>query len=426
MRLGALDREIFRLAIPALGALAVEPLVSMVDTAFVGRLGSTELAALGITTALLGLFFVVFNFLAYATTPRVAYALGRNDRSALRARTSESLWLALILGTLATLALEALAPVLVRLMGASGEVYAPALGYLRLRALSGLAILIMTAAQGIYRGLQDTRTPFWVAFWTNLTNALLDPLFIFWLGFGLKGAAIASVIAQSAGALWFFLSLRKQGAFGPFPELRSLIPYLKVGGEMFVRTFSLVGAITLAAAMAARVSVTAVAAHQVVWQIWLFLAMTLDALAIAAQALVAKLRGQDRKAARRAADRILGWGLVSGVILAVFLYLLRGLLPRIFTPDAEVLAAVAAVWPLVYLSTPLNALVFVWDGIFMAAERFRFLAISMLLASSLGAFVFILSPILGWGLLGIWSGMLVINLGRAAFQGWGYFKARLV
>ncbi len=421
-----LDRAILRLALPALGALLVEPLVSVVDTAFVGRLGAGPLAALGVTTALLGLFFVVFNFLAYATTPRVAYAVGRNDRREALRRSSEALWLALLLGALATALLEITAPFLVRVMGAGPAIYADALGYLRVRALSGPALLIMTAAQGIYRGFQDTKTPFIVVLYANLLNALLDPILIFALGMGLFGAALASVLAQSLGAFWFFLKLRALGAFGPFPGVRPLLPYLRVGGAMFVRTLSLVGAITVAAAVAARIGVVAVAAHQVLWQVWLLLAMTLDALAIAAQALVARLRGEDPAQARQASDRLLLWGLVCGVVLALSLVVLAGPLPRLFTPDPTVLRAIRSVWPLVILATPLNALVFVWDGIFMAAERFFFLAGTTALASAIATGLFLLALELDLGLPGVWWGMVAMNLVRATAQGWGYLRARLV
>lgn len=424
MRLDALDREIVRLALPALGALAVEPLVSMTDTAFVGRLGAVPLAALGITTALLSLFFVVFNFLAYATTPRVARSLGAAGRAAAMEQAGHALWLASMLGVLATAVLELLAPLLVRLMGAEGPTLPLALGYLRLRALAGLAILWLMAAHGIYRGLQDTRTPFWVTFWINAANILLDYLFIFPLGMGLLGAALASVLAQSAGAAWFYLSLRRLGAVRPWPGVAPLFPFLKVGGEMLVRTFSLVGAITLAAAVAARVGTVAVAAHQVIWQVWLFVAMSVDALAIAAQALVARYRGEDPARARRAADRLLAWGLGVGVLIAVLLALGRPWIPRVFTDDPEVLSAVGAVWVLLWAPQPLNALVFVWDGIFMAAERFRFLAAAMLIAATAGALEMLLVVPLGWGLAGVWWGMILINAVRAVTLAWGYLRAR--
>jgi MATE family multidrug resistance protein len=397
----------------------------MTDTAFVGRLGAEPLAALGITTALLALFFVVFNFLSYATTPRVARSLGAAGREAALEQAGHALWLALLSGIGATVVLELLAPWLVRLMGAEGAVYPLALGYLRLRALAGLAILWLMAAHGVYRGLQDTRTPFRVAFWVNAANVALDYVFIFPLGMGLSGAALASVLSQSAGAVWFYLSLRRLGAVRPWPGLRPLLPFLKVGGELLVRTFSLVGAITLAAAVAARVGTAAVAAHQVAWQVWFFIAMTVDALAIAAQALVARYRGEDPEQARRAADRLLLWGLVAGVLISLALLLGRDLVPRVFTGDPAVLAELAAVWTLIWASQPLNALVFVWDGIFMAAERFRFLAAAMLLAALVGAVEMARVVPLGWGLAGVWWGMVLINLVRALTLGWGYWRARL-
>jgi len=254
---------------------------------------------------------------------------------------------------------------------------------------------------------------------------VLDYLFIFPLGMGLMGAALASVLAQSAGAVWFYLNLRRLGAVRPWPGLAPLLPFLKVGGELLVRTFSLVAAITLAAAVAARVGTVAVAAHQVAWQIWFFIAMVVDSLAIAAQALVARYRGEDPARARVVADRLLLWGLIVGTLIAILLALGRNLVPRVFTSDAAVLAALASIWPLIWASQPLNALVFVWDGIFMAAEKFRFLAVAMLLAAVAGALEMLLVAPMGWGLAGVWWGMILINLVRAATLAWGYWRAAI-
>ncbi|NNF37932.1 MAG: MATE family efflux transporter, partial [Gemmatimonadetes bacterium] len=196
----SIDARVLGLALPALGALAADPLVSIVDTAFVGRLGVVPLAALGVNASVFSLAFVVFNFLAYGTTPMVARALARGDRRGAGKLAVEALTLACAAGVVATALLLALAEPVLALMGATGDLGAPALSYLRIRALAGPAVLIVTAGHGIFRGWQDTRTPLWITLGPNVVNLVLDPLLIFGLGWGLEGAAIATVVAQWSGA----------------------------------------------------------------------------------------------------------------------------------------------------------------------------------------------------------------------------------
>jgi putative MATE family efflux protein len=191
-RTRALDREIVALALPALGALAADPLVSMVDTAFVGRLGVTPLAALGVNASVFSMAFVVFNFLAYGTTPMVARAVGRGDRARAGRLAVDALTLAGLAGVVALVLLQLAAGPILAVMGATGELRGPALSYLRIRAFAGPAILIITAGHGIFRGWHDTRTPLYVSIGLNLVNLVLDPILIFGMGWGLAGAATAS------------------------------------------------------------------------------------------------------------------------------------------------------------------------------------------------------------------------------------------
>lgn len=423
------DRQIARLAIPALGALATDPLVSMVDTVFVGRLGVVPLAALGVNTAIFSLAFVVFNFLAYGTTPLVARALGRGDREAAGRVAVQALVLAGAAGAVALLLLQLLAGPIVAAMGATGTLRDPAISYLRIRALAGPAVLLITAGHGIFRGHHDTRTPLLVTLGLNVVNLVLDPLFIFGFGWGLEGAAWATAIAQWAGAVWFLLLVlrTRRAALGVTPGLpspRSFLPFLRIGVELAVRTFALIGTLTLAAAVATRVGTAAVAAHQVAAQLWLLLALVVDALAVAAQAMVAGYRGAgDPAAARAASNRLLAWGLSVGLALGLLFYALRPVLPRLFTSDPTVLAVVDRVLPFVIWMQPLNALVFVWDGIFMGTESFRFLAAQMALSAGAAAAVLLLVVPRGWGLTGVWWGIVTLMVVRAATLAAAYVAA---
>ncbi len=422
------DRTILALAVPALGTLAADPLVSLVDTAFVGRLGTVELAALGVNTAVFSLAFLVFNFLAYGTTPLVARALGQNRRDEAGRVIVQALFLALAVGVAALITIQLFAVPILNVMGADDDLRDPALVYLRIRALAGPAVLLITAGNGAFRGFQDTATPFWITLGLNLINLVLDPLLIFGLGWGLAGAAIATTVAQWCGALgfWFLLLGPRRKRFGIkllWPKLAELRPFLRIGWALALRTVALLLTLTLATAVAARLGARAVAAHQVAAQLWLFLALVVDALAIAAQALVAKYLGEgERERARAVANRLILWGLVVGLALGVAFALAAPWLPRLFTDQQEVIRTVLLVFPFVALMQPLNALVFVWDGVFMGAEDFRYLAWAMIMSALAGSVVLLLVVPLGWGLSGVWWGLVVLMVVRALTLAWRYWR----
>ncbi|NNK62957.1 MAG: MATE family efflux transporter [Gemmatimonadetes bacterium] len=411
----SIDARVVGLALPALGALAADPLVSIVDTAFVGRLGVVPLAALGVNASVFSLAFVVFNFLAYGTTPMVARALARGDRRAAGKLAVEALTLACAAGVVATALLLALAEPVLALMGATGELGAPALSYLRIRALAGPAVLIVTAGHGIFRGWQDTRTPLWITLGLNLVNLVLDPLLIFGLGWGLEGAAIATVVAQWSGAALFLVLIlgTRREAMGielRLPRPRDLRPLLRVGGALLIRTLSLVSTLTLATAVATRLGTAQVAAHQVASQLWLLLALVVDALAVAAQAMVG---GAEEDEARRVGNRILLWGLIVGIVLAATFAAARPWLPRLFTSDPDAVSRVDRLLPFIIWMQPLNAVVFVWDGILMGAQRFRILAVQMLLSAAVAAALLLRVVPSGWGLDGVWWAIVALMAVRA-------------
>lgn len=177
--------------------------------------------------------------------------------------------------------------------------------------------------------------------------------------------------------------------------------------------------------MAARVGVVEVAAHQVASQLWLLLALIVDALAVAAQALIARALGRGAATEARAiAARLLQLGLALGTVLAVLFLVLGPVVPRLFTAEAEVIAAVASVMPFVALMQPLNGLVFVWDGVFMGLEDFGFLAVAMLLSAAAAAAVLALVLPLAWGLAGVWWAIAVLTVARVATLAWRHRRWR--
>ncbi len=423
-------KVILAMALPALGSLAADPVLSLVDTAFVGRLGAVPLAALGIDTALFAFAFAIFNFLAYATTPMVAQARGRGDIAGSGLIVRRAMVLAVGLGAVSTAVLALAAEPLVRLMQAAPEVVDPAVSYLRIRAFAVMALLIITAANGAYRGFKNTKTPLYVTLAVNALNVVLDWYFIFGLGWGLEGAALATVAAQWIGAFVFLALLRGVARREAWPSARvrlvDLKPFVSVGSVIVLRTLMLMLALTFAAASAARIGTIEVAAHQVVAQLFFLLAMIVDALAIAAQALVAELKGaDDQRGARALSDRLLKWGVGVGVLLAFAVAGGGHLLAPVFTSDPAVQEAIRSVLVIAALIQPVAAWVFVADGIFLARLALGLLAMST--AVGLAAIGVVLAGTigLGWGLTGVWWGMTAMIGGRAAVLGFAYYRPTL-
>jgi len=409
------NRAILRLALPALGTLAIDPILTLTDTAFVARLGVSELAALGVDAAILGFAFFGFNFLAYVTTPLVAQALGRGDETRARRWVGDALLLAVILGLVVMVAILVLAPGLVSLMGAEKEVAGPAVSYLRIRVIATPAVLIVTTGHGAFRGYQDTRTPLLVAFGVNLINLVLDPLLIFTAGMGVEGAALATVVAQYGGALWFLRLLKTRRMADRPAGLREAIPTLLALGRngilVSVRTGALLLALTFAAATATRIGAAEIAAHQVVMQVWLLAAMIADSFAIAGQAMVGEAVGAgDVSGADRLSYRLLLWGLVTGLLLMA-LFLVGNPLLALLVDDPEVAELTVSAGEVAGWMMPIAAPVFVADGIF-----FGLLALGTIVASTaLGAVVVVLlislTP-LGGSLDGIWWAIAAMLVAR--------------
>jgi MATE family multidrug resistance protein len=417
-----MDREILRLALPALGTLAADPLVSLIDTAFVGRLGRVPLGALGVSVAVFSLAFFLFNFLAYGTTPLIAGAVAKGDKERAGRLTTGALLLALGIGVVTTAVVELFADPVLRIMGARADLLAGAAVYLRIRLLGIPAVLLATVAHGVFRGYQDTRTPMWVVGSISLLNLVLDPMLIFGLDLGLAGAALATTIAQWIGALIFIeLFRRNRRTFAltvTWPGLETLRPLVGAGRALVIRSGALLGALTLATAVATRQGDEVVAAHQVAIQLWLFLALVVDAIAIAAQALIGLHFDHDRSLARRYARRLLGWGLGAGVLLGLLMEVGRSFLPGWFSSDPAVVARISSVYGFIVAMQPLNAVVFVWDGIAIGASRFAYLAGSTVLAALVTSVALGAVQWQGWGLRGVWWALTAMMLVRFVTLAW--------
>jgi putative MATE family efflux protein len=403
----SIDREIVALAVPALGALAAEPLYVLVDTAIVGHLGTTPLAALAIAATVLSTAFTVFNFLTYGTTARVARLHGAGRDADAAALGSQALWLAVAIGLGLALLIVALAGPAVTLMGGEGEVAAGATTYLRISALGAPFFMIASAGQGFLRGMSDLRTPLLILVAAHAVNVVLELVFVYGFHWGLKGSAWGTVIAQAGMGLAFVAVQRR--ARLERPDLERMRSLLRIGGQIAVRTGALLGSFLVASGVLARVGQASLAAHQIAFQLFVFLALVLDALAIAAQVLVGRLLGAgDVRAARAAAGRVILWSVVVGALFAGVLAALSGVIPRLFTDDPGVWARAHDVWWIFVAMMPANGAVFALDGILIGAGDTRFLMWGMLAAAAVYVPVALLALHEGWGITGVWCGLAAL------------------
>ncbi|HEY6775956.1 MAG TPA: MATE family efflux transporter [Thermoleophilaceae bacterium] len=420
------DREIVRLALPALGALAAEPLYLLADTAMVGHLGTEELAALAIAATLLSGAFTLFNFLTYGTTAQVARFHGAGEEVEAGRLAAQALWLSAGIGVCLTAFLAGLAVPLVDLMGGEGHTGELAVLYLRIGSLGLPFALIALAGQGWLRGVSDLRTPLVIVVVANAANVALNLLFIYGFGWGLAGSAWATVVAQLGMGAAFVRALLAAPADSRRPSLARMRPLARIGGEIFVRTAALYGSFLVASAVAARIGDDSLGAHQIAFQLFIFLALVLDAIAIAGQVIVGRSLGAgDADGAYDAALRMIGWSVAAGAVFALLLLALIDVLPRAFTSDPVVIERAQEIWPLFALMQPANGAVFALDGILIGAGDTRFLMRGML-AASLLVFVPIalLSLAFDWGLVGVWVGLVALIATRLATCWWRFAGRR--
>ncbi|WP_280850522.1 MATE family efflux transporter [Streptomyces sp. SAI-041] len=410
------DREIVALAVPAFGALVAEPLFVMVDSAIVGHLGTAQLAGLGIASALLMTAVSVFVFLAYATTAAVARRVGAGDLQAAIRQGMDGIWLALLLGAAVIAVVLPTAPSIVELFGASDTAAPYATTYLRISALGIPAMLVVLASTGVLRGLQDTRTPLYVAIAGFVANAVLNAGLVYGADLGIAGSAWGTVIAQCGmAAAYLVVVVRGARRYGASlrPDAAGIRASAQAGVPLLVRTLSLRAILMIATAVAARLGDADIAAHQIILSLWSLLAFALDAIAIAGQAIIGRYLGAgDTEGARQACRRMVEWGIAVGVVLGVLVVLSRPLFLPLFTSDSTVKDTALPALVIVALSQPICGVVFVLDGVLMGAGDGPYLAWAMLITLATFAPVALLVPALNGGLTALWAAMTLMMLIR--------------
>ena len=439
------------LALPAVGTLIADPLMGLVDTAVVGRIGAAELGGLGLAVAVLSAVAWVFNFLVYGTTSSVAKALGAGDRAGARRRVRAAVRAALVAGTTVGALLWLVAPTLLAALGAVDALVGPGSDYLRVRAIGVPFVMLTYVGHGAFRGASDTRTPLVIAVGSNVLNAVLTVVLAG--PFGIVGVATATVVAEASAVLAFVVLLPRAGvpragllrrgrdeqlpegatavslAADELAEVRSM---LRVGRDLFLRTGGLTLGLLAVSAAAARLGVVTAAAHQVMFQIMLLGSFTLDGLAVAGQATVGTALGRgDREEAAALGRATARLGAVGGVLTAVLLLVTARVVPRLLTDDAQVLEVVASAWWLLAVGHLITGVVFALDGVLMGAEDYRYLRDTTVAAAFVGGMLAQLVAAGGGTLLMLWACVQVLMLVRfvalvTRLRGRGWLEAARV
>ncbi|MGY1774118.1 MATE family efflux transporter [Blastococcus sp. SYSU D00813] len=419
--------SVLALAAPALVVLAAEPLYLLVDTAVVGNLGTVPLGGLAVGGGLLAWAAALLNFLAYGTTARAARRAGAGDRAGAVAEGVQATWLAVALGAGVLLLFQVLAGPLTRLLaGGGGEVAEAGEEWLRVASLGAPLLLVSLAGNGWLRGVQELRRPVRYVLAGSLTSLVLCPLLVHTAGLGLPGSAVANVVGQALTAALFVRALVREGADWR-PRPRAVRAQLLLGRDLLLRAAVLQLAFLVAAGVAARAGQAELGAHQIALQLFFFLALVLDAYAIAAQTLVGHALGAGRPGAARAtALRVVWWGLGTGIAVAVLLLALRGVLVPLFTDDPAVQEQAELVWWFLAGFQPLAGVVFALDGVLMGAGDVGYLRTVTIGAAVVGFLpLSLLAGPLDLGLAGIWTGLtlfialrLVAVLVRVAGDRW--------
>jgi len=416
------DPEIARLAIPAFGTLVAGPLYILADTAIVGHIGSAELGGLALATTIFLTIHGFLIFLAYGTTAMVSRLIGAGDTTRAAHVSVQGLWLALLLGLPSAGLIWWQADWLLTTLGSSGASHGFGRTYLVVGA-GGLPFLLMLlAGAGSFHGRQNTTLPLVVAVGSAALNLVLESVAVLWLGYGIGASALSTVIAEGVAAMIYTVKVigwARQLGVSIAPQLSTITGLVQAGKPLILRNLALRGAFTAATAVAARVGVAAVGGHQIGLQVWSTLALALDAVAIAGQALTGRWLGagaveQARQAARRMIEVDVGLGVVMGALV----FVTRHWVAAAFSTDAEVVAAAGIVLVWVALTAPLNGFVFALDGILIGAGDHRYLGRTMAAAS-------VVFAILAWtvnttdaGLNWLWACLGAFMVLRAGTLWW--------
>ncbi|MGB2965224.1 MAG: MATE family efflux transporter [Anaerolineales bacterium] len=409
-------RTLIGLSIPVLLSLTAEPLTALVDTAFISSLGVIPLAALGVGTTALTSLFWMFNFLGISTQSEVAQSFGKGEKEKAGKILSLSLLLAVGFGILLILVIGPTANWLGGLLGASGAVQENAVQYMQIRLFGAPAVLLTLATFGALRGLQDMRTPLWIALGVNALNIVLDWLLIFGNGpfpaMGVGGSALASTLSQWLGALAGIILVARKIKLSLTFQMRDAARLLQVGGDLFVRTGILNLFLAYTTRVANNIGADAGAAHQVIRQVWVFNALALDAYASTVQSLVGYFFGKESISWSKQVVRVANyWSIGTSLVLGGLMWLGRDLVIQLLVPLSSISIFLPA-WAVSSLSQPINSMAYLTDGVHWGTGDYAYLRNAMIFTSLVGiAGLWLLeyggngTLVWVWVMIAIWNGL---------------------
>ncbi len=423
-------RTFFALWFPVLFSMIAEPLTGLVDTAFIARLGSDSLAALGVGTVVLTGGLWLFNFLSVGSQTEVSQASGAQDIERGRHIGSLAVFLALTIGVILSLLMIYFAQTLATLMGATDTIHSYAVTYIQIRAFGGPAVLTTMTCFGILYGLTDMRSPLVIALLVNGMNIILDYLLIFGIGpfpeMGIAGAAWASTFSQWTGMVLCLYIVQRKLGFTTKIDLADIKKLFTIGGDMIMRTGSLLLFLLLATRSATKLGPDPGAAHQAIRQVWVFTTLFLDASAITAQSLIGYFYGSGSiNKARKVCVLVCQWSLLIGITLLLVMFTGADYIAAVLVP-ASALTLFFPAWTVSAVFQPIAALAFVTDGIHWGTGDFRFLRNVVVVSTLCGAAALVFAEVLSigsltliWWITGVWvflragCGMLRIWPGSA-------------
>jgi putative MATE family efflux protein len=404
-----LGRRISRIAIPAVGALAAEPLYGLADTAIVGRISPTALASLGVAYGVLTPIAWLVAFLGGTTVTRIARMRGSGDEEGQAQTLADAVALAIVIGLGLVVFLEIMAHPLAWLLSARGDVLSGAVSYLRIGALGFPLLLLAMVGHGDLQGRDRTIRSLIIVGIANVLNVVLELWFVRGLGWGLRGSAWGTFIAQLL-TVGIFIGLLLRRRVRSRPNRERMARVVRDGLRLVMRTLGIVGAFACATAAATRMGKTQAAAHQITNQLFTFLALALDALALAGQVLVAESLGaNDRHGATHTIQRLLRITVVFGAIVGMIVIAGSPWFPRLFSPDGAVQSVAAHALVMLGIVCIPGAVAFLYDGIYQGTSDYNYLVKGTLAALAIFLplwLVIMVRPSLGltalWGALAIW------------------------
>lgn len=414
------DRDVWRIAAPMILSNVSVPLLGMVDTGVVGHLESPAyLGAVAIGATIFGFLYTGMNFLRMGTTGIAAQRYGAEDNDGLRV----SLGQALIVSFLVAMVLIALQVPIGRfalnLIGAEPEVSAFAAEYFSIRIWSAPGTLANYVLIGWFLGLQNARVPLLIFLTINITNIVLDLVFVLQLGMKVDGVALASVIAEYAGVVvglgFAARALRSRSGHWPLARLfnvRAYAAFFSVNANLFIRTMALMFAFGFVTAMGARLGGVILAANAVLMNLQNLTAFALDGFAHAAEALVGKAVGQKRRdVLERSVSLALKWSMIFAVAFCLLYVVIGPALVRLLTDLPDVRDAAMKFLPWLVISPLISVWSFLYDGVYVGATRARAMRDLMLISTFI---VFIPAWFLlqGLGNHGLWLAFTLFMASR--------------